>query len=123
MLIRSGRLPILRRSMSRSSCSTELPVTLHQIYTVACVVASRSANMPTLIGMRCVQATGSSAVVAVGAGSLADMFEVHERGQKVSRLAGFKGWAVLRTHSSACSTGCHCLALLSVRLSEARSAM
>ena len=26
---------------------------------------------------------GSAAVVAIGAGSLADMFEVHERGQKV----------------------------------------
>ncbi len=55
-----------------------------QIYTVGSVIASRSSNMPTLIGMRCLQATGSAAVVAVGAGSLADMFEVHERGQKVS---------------------------------------
>lgn len=33
--------------------------------------------------MRCLQATGSAAVVAVGAGSLADMFEIHERGRKV----------------------------------------
>jgi MFS family permease len=39
--------------------------------------------MPVFIIMRCLQAFGSSAVVAVGAGSLADMFEVHERGQKV----------------------------------------
>ncbi len=61
-----------------------LKLTLHQIYTVASIIASRSSNMPTLIGMRCLQASGSSAVVAVGAGSLADMFEVHERGQKVS---------------------------------------
>jgi len=37
-----------------------------------------------LIGMRCLQAIGSSAVISVGAGSLADMYEVHERGQKVS---------------------------------------
>jgi MFS family permease len=42
--------------------------------------------MPVLIAMRCVQAIGSSAVVAVGAGSLADMFEVHERGKKVCFL-------------------------------------
>jgi MFS family permease len=40
--------------------------------------------MPVLIGMRCLQAIGSSAVISVGAGSLADMYEVHERGQKVS---------------------------------------
>ena len=58
-------------------------LTRPQIYTVGCIIASRSTNMPTLIGMRCLQATGSAAVVAVGAGSLADMFEVHERGRKV----------------------------------------
>jgi len=44
--------------------------------------------MPVLIGMRCLQAIGSSAVISVGAGSLADMYEVHERGQKVSLLPG-----------------------------------
>jgi len=42
--------------------------------------------MPVLIGMRCLQAIGSSAVISVGAGSLADMYEVHERGQKVGLL-------------------------------------
>jgi len=42
--------------------------------------------MPVLIGMRCLQAIGSSAVISVGAGSLADMYEVHERGQKVGHL-------------------------------------
>ena len=54
-----------------------------QIYTVASVIASRASTMPILIGMRCLQAVGSSAVVTSGAGSLADMFEVHERGEKV----------------------------------------
>jgi MFS family permease len=44
--------------------------------------------MPLFILMRCLQATGSSAVVAVGAGSLADMFEVHERGQKLGLFYG-----------------------------------
>jgi MFS family permease len=43
--------------------------------------------MPVLIGMRCLQAIGSSAVISVGAGSLADMYEVHERGQKVRFLS------------------------------------
>lgn len=45
--------------------------------------------MPVLIGMRCLQAIGSSAVISVGAGSLADMYEVHERGQKVSSFFHF----------------------------------
>jgi MFS family permease len=55
-----------------------------QFYTVGSIVASRAPTMPVLIGMRCLQAIGSSAVISVGAGSLADMYEVHERGQKVS---------------------------------------
>lgn len=44
--------------------------------------------MPVLIGMRCLQAIGSSAVISVGAGSLADMYEVHERGQKLGLFYG-----------------------------------
>lgn len=44
--------------------------------------------MPLFIVMRCLQACGSSAVVAVGAGSLADMFEVHERGKKLGVFYG-----------------------------------
>jgi MFS family permease len=65
----------------------KVPLTLHQIYTIGAVVASRAQSMPVLIAMRCLQAFGSSAVVAVGAGSLADMFEVHERGKKVCDVA------------------------------------
>jgi MFS family permease len=48
--------------------------------------------MPVLIGMRCLQAIGSSAVISVGAGSLADMYEVHERGQKVSQFVFYLGF-------------------------------
>jgi len=72
--------------------------------------------------MRCVQAIGSAAVVSVGAGSLADIFEVHERGQKVC--------IVLSCHvdngadsSLDSSTECHCLARHLVRLSVVRSVM
>lgn len=54
-----------------------------QIYTVATIVASRSPNIQTLIAMRVISAMGSSAVVAVGAGCLAEVYDVHERGQKV----------------------------------------
>jgi MFS family permease len=37
----------------------------------------------TLLPVRMVQAFGSSAVLAIGAGSLADMYERSERGTKV----------------------------------------
>jgi MFS family permease len=39
--------------------------------------------MPVLIGMRMIQAFGSSAVMAVGAGTLADIYEQKERGTKM----------------------------------------
>ncbi|WOO80705.1 Quinidine resistance protein 3 [Vanrija pseudolonga] len=58
------------------------------IYTVASAVGSRSPTMPVLIGMRCLQAVGSSAVLALGAGSLADMYEVEERGKKLGLYYG-----------------------------------
>ena len=63
-------------------------LTSYAIYLVGALVASRAGNMPLFITMRCLQACGSSAVVAVGAGSLADMFEVHERGQKLGVFYG-----------------------------------
>lgn len=75
-----------------------------QLYTIAAIIASRSTNVATLISMRCVQAVGSAAVVSVGAGSLADIFEVHERGQKVVTHLPLDH-SVL-TASLVCSTEC-----------------
>ncbi|KAJ9107473.1 hypothetical protein QFC21_000926 [Naganishia friedmannii] len=46
------------------------------------IVAGRANSMTLLIVMRLVQAFGSSAVLAIGAGSLADIYERHERGSK-----------------------------------------
>ena len=54
-----------------------------QFYTIATVIASRSTNMATLIAMRAISAIGSAAVFSIGAGTLAEMFDPHERGQKV----------------------------------------
>lgn len=68
-------------TLSPSSPATLTVVS--QLYTVGTAVGSRASNMGVLIGMRCLQAVGSSAVLSVGAGSLADMFEVKERGRKL----------------------------------------
>ncbi|KAK4689297.1 hypothetical protein P7C73_g807, partial [Tremellales sp. Uapishka_1] len=59
-----------------------------ELYTIGSAVGSRAQTMPVLIGMRCVQAMGSSAVLSIGAGSLADMFEIHERGKKLGLYYG-----------------------------------
>ncbi|WWC89126.1 uncharacterized protein L201_004044 [Kwoniella dendrophila CBS 6074] len=58
------------------------------IYIVALIVASRANSMPLLIVMRALQAVGSGAVTALGAGSLADMYEMHERGTKMGIYYG-----------------------------------
>ncbi|GAA5899676.1 uncharacterized protein JCM6883_005950 [Sporobolomyces salmoneus] len=53
------------------------------IYLVATAVASRASTISVFIAMRVLQALGSSAVLALGAGSLADIFDTHERGTKL----------------------------------------
>lgn len=63
-------------------------VTSFILYTVGSVAGSRARSMPILIGMRILQAVGSSAVTASGAGSLADMYEVKERGRKLGLFYG-----------------------------------
>ncbi|KAI0733600.1 MFS general substrate transporter [Fomitopsis betulina] len=45
--------------------------------------AALSHSIGLLIGMRCVQAAGSSAVLAIGAATLADIYDSHERGSKM----------------------------------------
>lgn len=53
------------------------------LFITGTIVASRANSMTLLIIMRLLQGFGSSAVLAIGAGSLADMYEVHERGSKM----------------------------------------
>ncbi|KAH8077265.1 MFS general substrate transporter [Cristinia sonorae] len=44
------------------------------------VAAATAQSIAVLIGMRCLQAVGSSAVISIGAATLADMYDPHERG-------------------------------------------
>ncbi|KAF8802110.1 MFS general substrate transporter [Phlegmacium glaucopus] len=46
-------------------------------------VFSYTYNIPSVIGFRCMQAAGSSAVMAIGAATLADVFDPAERGKKM----------------------------------------
>jgi len=50
------------------------------ICTVGCIVAATAKSIGVLIGIRCLQAAGSSAVISIGAATLADLYEPHERG-------------------------------------------
>ncbi|PHZ14777.1 MFS general substrate transporter [Rhizopus microsporus ATCC 52813] len=50
------------------------------IYTVGSLAAVFANDIYVLLGMRILQATGISSAWAIGAGSVADVYEVHERG-------------------------------------------
>ncbi|KAK0565443.1 hypothetical protein OC861_003741 [Tilletia horrida] len=50
------------------------------IFTVSSLIGSRANSMALLIVMRCLAAAGSSPMLSVGAGTLADMYEPHQRG-------------------------------------------
>ncbi|ODO09168.1 hypothetical protein I350_02768 [Cryptococcus amylolentus CBS 6273] len=60
----------------------------YAIYLAALVIGSRAQSMPVLIAMRVLQAFGSGPALAIGAGSLADMYEQHERGAKLGMFYG-----------------------------------
>ncbi|KAI9639325.1 major facilitator superfamily domain-containing protein [Dioszegia hungarica] len=83
-----GCVPVLWASIAEITGRKIVYLVSYAIYFVGSLVGSRANSMPLFIVMRCLQACGSSAVVAVGAGSLADMFEVHERGQKLGVFYG-----------------------------------
>ncbi|KIK69879.1 hypothetical protein GYMLUDRAFT_151027 [Collybiopsis luxurians FD-317 M1] len=54
------------------------------IFTVGSAVVATSKNIQLLIGFRCFQAAGSSAVMSIGAATLADIYDPVQRGTKAS---------------------------------------
>lgn len=72
-------------SLLRSRRPAGKPVYLvaYVIFILGSVVCSRADSMPLFIVFRMVQALGSSAVMSIGAGTLADIFEQEERGTKM----------------------------------------
>jgi multidrug resistance protein len=53
------------------------------IFCVGSIVVATSNSIELVIGFRCAQAAGSSAVLAIGAATLADIYEPAERGTKM----------------------------------------
>lgn len=50
---------------------------------IGALVAALAKSIGVLIGMRCFQGLGSSAVLAIGAATLADIYDPAERGAKM----------------------------------------
>ncbi|KAK8864593.1 hypothetical protein IAR55_001843 [Kwoniella newhampshirensis] len=82
-ILLQGATPVLWAALSEINGRKTSYLLSYALYVVANVVASRANSMPLLIVMRILQATGSGAVNSAGAGSLADMYEMHERGEKL----------------------------------------
>ncbi|WVQ86495.1 hypothetical protein IAS59_000208 [Cryptococcus gattii] len=83
-----GCTPVLWAAIAELNGRKPVYLVSYAIYVVALVVASRANSMPLLIVMRILQSTGSGPTVSLGAGSLADMYETHERGAKLGLFYG-----------------------------------
>ncbi|KAJ9110434.1 hypothetical protein QFC19_001560 [Naganishia cerealis] len=78
-----GGFPVLWSTIAEITGRKIIYLVSNALFITGTIVAGRANSMTLLILMRLVQAFGSSAVLAIGAGSLADIYERHERGSKM----------------------------------------
>ncbi|KAI0316276.1 major facilitator superfamily domain-containing protein [Amylostereum chailletii] len=78
-----GVMPLLWSVISEIKGRKIVYIVSIAISVVGCIVAAEAKTIQVLIGMRCLQAIGSSAVMAIGAATLADIYEPSERGTKM----------------------------------------
>ncbi|TFK48710.1 MFS general substrate transporter [Heliocybe sulcata] len=79
-ILLQGVVPLLWSSISEIKGRKVVYVTSIALYMIGCICVATAKNIGVVIGMRCLQALGSSAVMAIGAATLADIYEPHERG-------------------------------------------
>ncbi|KAM5540918.1 hypothetical protein V8D89_005562 [Ganoderma adspersum] len=79
-ILLQGAVPLLWSVLSEFWGRKKVYLLSTALAVVGCIVAALSKSINVLIGMRCIQALGSSAVMALGAATLADIYEPHERG-------------------------------------------
>ncbi|KNZ78494.1 hypothetical protein J132_00674 [Termitomyces sp. J132] len=78
-----GLIPLVWSAISEVKGRKLVYVVSLALFTVGSVVVAVSRSAGLLIGFRCLQAAGSSAVISIGAATLADMYEPAERGTKM----------------------------------------
>ncbi|KAI0358910.1 MFS general substrate transporter [Trametes cingulata] len=78
-----GIIPLLWSVVSELKGRKLVYIASITLFVGGSVGAALSPTIGLLIGMRCVQAAGSSAVLAIGAATLADIYDSHERGSKM----------------------------------------
>ncbi|KAL7279742.1 hypothetical protein ACG7TL_006149 [Trametes sanguinea] len=75
-----GAMPLLWSALSEFWGRKRVYLISTALCMVGCIVAALSKTIGVLIGMRCIQALGSSAVMSLGAATLADIYEPSQRG-------------------------------------------
>ncbi|KAL1741936.1 major facilitator superfamily domain-containing protein [Schizophyllum fasciatum] len=78
-----GFAPIMWSSISEVKGRKIVYIVSIAIFTIGSIIVAVSNSIGLVIGFRCMQAVGSSAVIAIGAATLADIFEPAERGTKM----------------------------------------
>ncbi|KAI0643020.1 vacuolar DHA amino acid exporter [Trametes meyenii] len=75
-----GGVPLIWSALSEFWGRKRVYLLSTALCTLGCIVAALSKTISVLIGMRCIQAIGSSAVISLGAATLADIYEPSQRG-------------------------------------------
>ncbi|KAF5362842.1 hypothetical protein D9758_007089 [Tetrapyrgos nigripes] len=78
-----GVIPLLWSAVSEVKGRKLVYVSSLTIFTIGSIVVGTSNSIGLVIGFRIIQAAGSSAVMSVGAATLADIFDPEERGSKM----------------------------------------
>ncbi|KAK7464755.1 hypothetical protein VKT23_005962 [Stygiomarasmius scandens] len=78
-----GLIPLLWSAISEVKGRKVVYLTSLTIFTLGSVIVATSKTIGLVIGFRCLQAAGSSAVMSIGAATLADIFDPEERGTKM----------------------------------------
>ncbi|KAF7985540.1 hypothetical protein HWV62_3783 [Athelia sp. TMB] len=83
-----GNFPLLWSAISEIKGRKIVYLLSFGIFAIGSTVVAVSHSIGLLIGMRIMQAVGSSAVITIGAGTLADIFDPAERGTKFGLFYG-----------------------------------
>ncbi|KAF8884888.1 major facilitator superfamily domain-containing protein [Gymnopilus junonius] len=78
-----GLVPLIWNTIYEMKGSKFVYVFSLVLFTIANIFLALSRHFGAVIGLRGLQAAGSSAVMAIGPASIADIFELEERGQKM----------------------------------------
>ncbi|KAH0830429.1 major facilitator superfamily domain-containing protein [Lanmaoa asiatica] len=82
-LLVQGLFPLVWSAISEIKGRKVVYLSSMSLFLIGSAVVATSKSIGLVIGMRCLQAAGSSAIMAIAAATLADIYEPHERGVKM----------------------------------------